>query len=137
MTEESLFPTRARINATIDEAVSATELIPDGQAVTVELWKISEPDAKILEEWPTIPDSAVFRVVDSGPSIDGKLINYSLGNRNAGILVKASGGDFGWNEDGYYPSCEKLRFTGVVSLIQKVKKSTGEEQEFNRIKINT
>jgi hypothetical protein len=132
---EGLLPQRARINASVDDAVNATELIPDGTDVTVEIWKIQAPADEVLAEWPDIPDSVVFRVIDSGVSIDGKLINYSLNPRGAGMLVKASAGRFAWTEDGYSSECIKMQFQGVVSLVKKVSKKTGEDQEFNRIKI--
>lgn len=105
-------PQKVDINLSMEEFEESLKPIPKGTEVTVRLKSIkgkgpNEKDA----------DTVIFEVVNNPiPEYNGKVIFYKLFVSGRKALVRASGGAFGWDKNGYFESCLDMELAGTVGI---------------------
>ncbi len=118
----------------MDNIIKQGEPIPAGEQVEVELIKITAPKEGASEK---APDQALFQVVGNpNPDYNGKLISIPLFPGNLIMLLRISNDQFGWDENGYFPTCIGLRLIGNVTVEHFTPKGSSEKVPKNGIKFS-
>ena len=130
--EISKLPPRPSIVGSMEDIIEQAKPIPAGEQVELELFEIKAPREGSKAD---APDRALFRVVDNpNPDYNGKLIDLPLFSNNLITLIRVSNGQFGWDADGYYPTCIGLKLIGNVTIETFVPKGSSEKVSRNGIK---
>ena len=131
---EGKLPPRPSIAGSMDDIIRQGEPIPAGEQVEVELIKITAPKEGSSDQ---APDHALFKVVDNpNPDFNGKLISIPLFPNNLTMLIRIGSDQFGWDENGYFPTCIGLRLIGNVTVEHFIPKGSSEKVPKNSIKFS-
>ncbi len=131
---ETKLPERPSIGGSMEEIIEQSKPIPAGEQVELELFEIKAPREGSKD---AAPDRALLRVVDNpNPDYNGKLIDLPLFDNNLLTLIRVGNGAFGWDENGYFPTCIGLRLIGNVTIEKFTPKGTSEQVQKNGIKFS-
>lgn len=113
MTDDSKrLPQKVDINMSMDEFEESMKPIPDGTEVEVMLKSIQPKGEKEKDV-----DKVVFEVVNNAiPEYNGKVIFVPLFTSFRKTLIRVSDGAFGWDQNGYFPTCLDIVLFGTVGI---------------------
>lgn len=124
-------PQKVDIDLSMEEFEESLKPIPDGTEVTVRLKSIQPKGEKEKDV-----DKVVFEVVNNPiPEYNGKAFFLPLFTGNRKVLVRVSGGAFGWDENGYFEGCLDIELMGIAGIRTYTPEGSSEPVEQGTLKL--
>ena len=124
-------PQKVDIDLSMDDFEESLRPIPDGTEVTVRLKSIQPKGEKDKDV-----DKVVFEVVNNPiPEYNGKAFFFPLFTGNRKALIRASGGVFGWDDNGYFKACLDIELNGIAGIRTYTPEGSSEPVEQGTLKL--